>query len=108
MLRSADSRAAHAPLRPEAGRQGRASHKARAVLDRPPPVLGWRTTDDDEIALRRWRGSTEIVAVEELEPAQPFFGAFRAQSGSGGFYAVEIPGLDGFPNSPSCTHHRAN
>ena len=29
--------------------------KASAVLERPPQ-LGWRTTDEDEIALRRWRG----------------------------------------------------
>jgi hypothetical protein len=107
MLRSADSRA-QTPPPSEAGTQGRVSRKARAVLDRPPPVLGWHTTDDDEIALRRWRGSTEIVAVEELEPAQPFFGAFRAQSGSGGFYAVEIRSLDGFTNSCGCIDHRVN
>src|SRR5271166_2025402 len=108
MLRSADSRTAQAPPRPGAGRQGRASRKARAVLERPPQALGWLTTDEDEIALRRWRGSTEIVAVEELEPAQPFFGTFRAQSGSGGFYAVEIRSLDGFANSCGCIDHRVN
>ena len=81
---------------------------ARAVLDRPPPLLGWRTTDDDEIALRRWRGRTEIVAIEALEPKQPFFGTFRVQSGSGGFYEVEIRDLDGFNNSCGCIDHRAN
>jgi hypothetical protein len=52
------------PSQPPDGKRGR----ARAVLDRPPPgPQGWRTTDDDEIALRRWRGSTEIVAIEALE-----------------------------------------
>ena len=81
---------------------------ARAVLDRPPPLQGWRTTDEDEIALRRWRGRTEIVAIEALEPDQPFFGTFRVQSGSGGFYEVEIRGLDGFGNSCGCIDHRAN
>jgi hypothetical protein len=81
---------------------------ARAVLDRPPPLLGWRTTDEDEVALRRWRGRTEIVAIEALETKQPFFGTFRVQSGSGGFYEVEIRDLNGFNNSCGCIDHRAN
>ena len=78
------------------------------MLDRPPPLLGWRTTDEDEVALRRWRGRTEIVAIEALESKQPFFGTFRVQSGSGGFYEVEIRDLDGFSNSCGCIDHRAN
>ncbi len=82
--------------------------KARTVLDRPPPLQGWRTTDDDEIALRRWRGRTEIIAIEALEPKQPYFGTFRVQSGSGGFYEVEIRDLNGFSNSCGCIDHRAN
>ncbi len=86
----------------------RAAGKARAVLDRPPPLQGWRTTDDDEIALRRWRGRTEIIAIEALEPKQPYFGAFRVRSGSGTFYEVEIRDLDGFGNSCGCIDHRAN
>jgi hypothetical protein len=81
--------------------------KARAVLDKPQQQ-GWRTTDADEIALRRWRGRTEIVAVEPLEPQQSLFGTFRAQSGSGGFYDVEIRSLDGFTNSCGCIDHRVN
>jgi hypothetical protein len=72
------------------------------VLDRPPPLLGWRTTDEDEVALRRWRGRTEIIAIEAMEPNQPFFGTFRVQSGSGDFYEVEIRDLDGFNNSCGC------
>jgi len=84
------------------------ARKARAVLDRPPPLQGWRTTDADEVALRRWRGRTEIVAIEELEPKQPIFGAFRVQSGSGSFYEVEIRSLDGSGNSCGCIDHRAN
>ena len=84
------------------------AEKARVVLGRPPPLQGWRTTDDDEIALRRWRGCTEIIAIEALEPKQRYFGAFRVQSGSGGFYEVEIRDLDTFGNSCSCIDHRAN
>src|SRR5271166_1165620 len=108
MLRHADSKSGQGSLRPGAKNKGRARRKARAVLDRPPPPLGWRTTDEDEIALRRWRGSTEIVAIEELESAYPFFGTFRAQSGSGGFYEVEIRSLDSFANSCGCIDHRVN
>src|SRR5712692_5934163 len=108
MLRHADSRSGQAPLRPGVGRKGRGGRKARAVLERPPPAQGWRTTDEDEIALRRWRGCTEIVAIEELESAHPFFGTFRAQSGSGGFYEVEVRSLDGFANSCGCIDHRVN
>ena len=58
--------------------------------------------------MRRWRGSTEIVAIEELESAYPFFGTFRAQSGGGGFYEVEIRSLEGFANSCGCVDHRVN
>src|SRR5437762_5258556 len=94
-----DSQSRHEPLSSEAARKGRGQRMARAVLDRPPPSQGWRTTDEDEIRLRRWRGSTEIVAIEALEPDQPLFGTFRVQSGSGGFYEVEIRDLDGFGNS---------
>jgi hypothetical protein len=82
--------------------------KRRAVSDRPPPLQGWRTTDEDEVALRRWRGRTEISAIEALEPRQPFFGTFRAQSGSGASYDVEIRDLGGFDNSCGCIDHRAN
>ena len=77
------------------------------MLDRPDQQ-GWITTDDDEIAVRRWRGSTEIVAIEALEPEHPLFGTFRAQSGTGGFYEVEIRSLDGHSNSCGCIDHRVN
>ena len=82
--------------------------RARAVRDRPPVSQGWRTTDDEEIALRRWRGRTEIVAIEALEPEHPIFGTFRTRSGSGNSYDVEIRSLDGLTNSCGCIDHRAN
>src|SRR6266508_1020974 len=103
-----DSKSHHASLPTRAASKPRAAKKARTVLDRPPPLQGWRTTDEDEIARRRWRGSTEIVAIEALESEHPFFGTFRAQSGSGGFYEVEIRSLDGFANSCGCIDHRVN
>jgi len=81
---------------------------ARTVLDRPAPPQGWRTTDEDEIALRRWRGRTEIVAIEALENEHPFFGTFRTRSGTGGSYEVEVRSLGDASNSCGCIDHRVN
>jgi hypothetical protein len=89
-------------------KRARVKRKAAIVLDRPPPLQGWRTTDEDEIALRRWRGRTEIVGIEALEANQPIFGTFRVRSGSGSFYDVEIRDLEGFTNCCGCIDHRNN
>src|SRR6202163_4025549 len=95
------------PSRP-AKKPARRKGRAKAVLDRPPAAEGWRTTDADEIALRRWRGSTEITAIEALESEHPIFGTFRTRSGTGGSYEVEIRNLDGSGNSCGCIDHRVN
>jgi hypothetical protein len=81
--------------------------RARAVLDRPAPQ-GWNTSDDEEVALRRWRGATEIIAIEAIEADHPVLGTFRVRSGTGGSYEVEIRDLDGFTNSCGCIDHRVN
>ena len=86
--------------------RGRAS-KAKSVLARAP-VTGWRTSDADEIALRHWRGSTDLLDVAPLEPDHGFFGTFRARSVSGGTYEVEIRSLDQTANSCGCIDHRVN
>ena len=78
---------------------------ARAVIDRPPQAQGWNTTDEDEIALRRWRGRTEITALEVLEPKQPIFGTYRIRvvpearfaATRGRKYEVEIRSLASVP-----------
>src|SRR5437879_1868039 len=75
------------------------NRKAKAVLDRPALPPGWRTSDDDEITLRRWRGRTEVLAVNNLESDQPFFATFRVQSASGASYDVEIRSLEASANS---------
>ena len=103
-----DSKHKQAHFRSGAARKRGTTLMARTVLDRPPALQGWRTTDEEEVALRRWRGRTEIVAIQALEPRQPFFGTFRVQSGSGFFYEVEIRDLDHFSNSCGCIDHRAN
>jgi SNF2-related domain/Helicase conserved C-terminal domain len=108
MLR--DSPAIVASERPKAKslKGGRASRRARAVLDRPPSPLGWLTSDEDEIELRRWRGRAEIVGIEALEPEHPIYGTFRIRSGTGGSYEVEIRSLTDFTNSCGCIDHRVN
>lgn len=82
--------------------------KVKAVLDRPALPPGWRTSDDHEITLRRWRGRTEILSVKALEPDHPYFGTFRAQSVSGGSYEVEIRSLTELCNSCGCIDYRVN
>ncbi len=80
----------------------------RAVLDRPPASQGWRTSDVEEIELRRWRGLTEIAAIEALEAEHAIFGTFRVRSGAGGAYEVEIRTLGDFGNSCGCIDHGVN
>ncbi len=82
--------------------------RARAAPARPPHAQGWNTTDEDEIALRRWRGRTEITSLEALDPKQPIFGTFRVGSESGSSYDVEIRSLDLYTNSCGCIDHRVN
>ena len=109
MPRDSQPRGAKRPQSPRTSKPPRAKRgRARAVLDRPPGPQGWRTTDDDEIALRRWRGSTEIIAIEAMEAEHPIFGTFRTRSETGGSYEVEIRSLDGLGNSCGCIDHRVN
>lgn len=95
------------PIRPFGSRKKGAA-KANKVLDRQPQTQGWDTSDEQELELRRWRGRTEILSVEALEPVYPVFGAFRAHSESGGAYEVEIRDLEGNANSCGCIDHRVN
>jgi hypothetical protein len=85
----------------------RKKSKARKVLEKPQ-VLGWKTSDADEIAVRQWRGRTEIAKIEAVEPQFGPYGTFRVQSGSGAVYEVEIRDLAGRGNSCGCIDHRVN
>src|SRR5438874_7917011 len=79
--------------------RARRGRRARAVLERPAAPQGWDTSDEQEIELRRWRGRTEIAAIEAMEPEHPIFGGFRVRSESGSAYEVEIRDLNGPVNS---------
>jgi superfamily II DNA or RNA helicase len=81
--------------------------KARKVLEKPQ-VVGWKTSNTEEIELRRWRGRTEIAKIEALEPKFGLYGTFRVHSSTGGVYDVEIRDLAGQTNSCGCIDHRIN
>lgn len=93
---------------PAQGKPPRKGKRLRAVADRPVAPLGWDTSDQHEVELRRWRGRTEITAVEQIESAHPIFGAFRTRSESGTVYEVEVRALDTFANTCGCIDHRVN
>lgn len=85
----------------------RKTTRARKVLGKPA-IVGWKTSDDDEIEVRRWRGCTEIQSVEVLEPDFPVFGTYRVRSTSGSRYEVEIRDLKNPSNSCDCIDHRVS
>jgi hypothetical protein len=64
--------------------------------------VGWRTTDEDEIAIRRKRAVSEQLRVSNLEADEQVFSSFRVCSPSGADYLVEIRSLHDLENSCSC------
>ncbi|MTK64077.1 MAG: DEAD/DEAH box helicase, partial [Methanobacterium sp.] len=86
----------------------RTSGKAKVVQNKAPAFVGWNTTDEEEIARRRWRGSTHIAHVDPLEPEIPYFGSYRVQSASGSTYEVEIRSLLRRENSCGCLDWQVN
>lgn len=89
-------------------RAKRPSRKAKTVQEKSSGFQGWNTTDADELERRRWRGLTDIGAIENLEPAHPYFGTFRVRSTSGATYEVEIRSLILQENSCGCPDWRVN
>jgi hypothetical protein len=90
-----------------APKKERRKAKAAAVLEKKP-VQGWNTSDEDELAVRRWRGVTEVLEAVALDPERGFFGDFRVRSSSGGAYDVEIRDLAEPANSCGCLDYRTN
>jgi superfamily II DNA or RNA helicase len=82
--------------------------RRRQAIDRAPQLQGWRTTDEEEIERRRARAASEPIEIAALEPEHPVFGTFRAGSGAGGGYEVEIRSLEGRDNSCGCPDYRVN
>ena len=82
--------------------------RAKPPVDRAPALVGWLSSDAEEIERRRWRGRTEIGQIEPLERDLPHFGSFRVRSAGGSAYDVEIRSLDQPLNSCGCADHRVN
>ena len=82
--------------------------RAKPPVDRAPALVGWLSSDAEEIERRRWRGRTEIGQIEPLERDLPHFGSFRVRSAGGSVYDVEIRSLDQPLNSCGCADHRVN
>ncbi len=83
----------------EASAQNAPQH---APPDPEPRFLGWSTSDEDEIARRRWRGRAEITGVRVVEPDYPYYGIFRIRSSGDNSYTVEIRHLKEYENSCLC------
>lgn len=80
------------------------TRKTRNTMD----TIGWRTSDEHEIELRRERGAAEVGAVEKIDERRELFGAYRVRSASGEAYVIEIRSLSDPVNSCGCADHRAN
>ena len=81
---------------------------AQRVIDRPPSFVGWRSSDEEEIARRLWRGRTEVLAVEALELAIPSSAPIGCAPRAVPVYEVEIRSLAARENSCGCVDHAVN
>ena len=68
----------------------------------------WRTTDQDEIRLRKQRAREEQPRIRNLEPAHKIFSQFEVVSKSGMTYTVELRSLSHRAFSCTCTDFRVN
>ncbi len=82
--------------------------KSEDMQAKLPSIHNWRTTDEEEIAKRRYRAQTESLRVQNLDPAFPIFSNFAVKSGSGLTYTVEIRSLSQRRFSCNCVDFRIN
>jgi superfamily II DNA or RNA helicase len=73
-----------------------------------PSAHNWRTTDEEEVARRRYRAQTESLHVRNLDPRFPIFSNFAVKSKSGLTYSVEIRDVSQRRYSCSCVDFRIN
>ena len=79
-----------------------ATTSMRKTSPKEPRFQGWKTSDDDEIERRRWRGRTEPMEIVNREPVHGHFGTFDVSSESGRTYSAEIRDLGQLNNSCTC------
>jgi superfamily II DNA or RNA helicase len=73
-----------------------------------PSLHNWKTTDEDEVARRRYRAQTESLQVRNLDPRFPVFSNFAVKSKSGLTYSVEIRDVSQRRFSCNCVDFRIN
>jgi hypothetical protein len=88
-------------------RQHPLAGKARS---RQPGLGGWHSTDELEIARRRWRAEVEQIEIKALSGKDRYYGDYSIRSGrdSSSPYRVEIRSLSALDNSCNCPDHRKN
>jgi len=75
---------------------------------KPPSIHNWKTTDEEEIARRRFRAQTEPLRVRNLDARSPIFSNFAVKSESGLTYTVEIRSVSRRRFSCNCVDFRIN
>jgi superfamily II DNA or RNA helicase len=73
-----------------------------------PSMHNWRTTDEEEIAKRRFRAKAESLRVRNIDSRFPIFSNFTVKSGSGLTYSVEIRSVAQRRFSCNCVDFRIN
>jgi hypothetical protein len=68
----------------------------------------WRTTDQDEVALRQQRAREEQPRIRQLDQTQPIFSQFEVHSLSGMTYGVEVRSVATRRYSCTCVDFRTN
>ena len=68
----------------------------------------WRTTDEDEVALRQQRAREEQPRICQLDQTQPIFSHFEVHSPSGMTYRVEVRSVATRRYSCTCVDFRTN
>jgi superfamily II DNA/RNA helicase len=72
-------------------------------------IMGWNSTDVDEIERRRFRGQTEKMKSRAIEPEHAYFGSFTVDSEKRDkTYTVEIRSLAEHINSCDCPDYTIN
>ncbi len=73
-----------------------------------PSPHNWKTTDEDEIAMRRLPARAESLRVRNLDARYPIFSNFAVKSGIGLTYSVEIRRVSQRRSSCNCVDFRIN
>jgi hypothetical protein len=83
---------------------------ATKARSRQPSLGGWHSTDELEIARRRWRAEVERIEIKGLSGKDRYYGDYSIRSGqdSPSPYRVEIRSLSALDNSCTCPDYRKN